>query len=64
MYADAYKLHETFFDMGNDVDDWAECARICNEVCQHHGNHPLMMDMAIAVYRQLERDRREPEDGT
>jgi hypothetical protein len=58
MYTDAYKLHETFCSMGNTPEEWTRCTGTMNAVCIHHGNHPLMISLAIAVLDQLERDRR------
>lgn len=58
MYTDAYRLHETFCGMGNTAEEWAACARSTGETCSRHGNHPLMMDLLLAVYMHLERERK------
>lgn len=62
MYADAYKLHETFCEMGNSAEEWCQCAEVIGNVCRHHENHPMMIALALAVLDQLERERK-AEDG-
>lgn len=63
MYTDAYKLHETLYDMGNSVDDWKRCVRLMRDVTVRHKEHPLMVALAVAISEQLERDRRVVADG-
>lgn len=56
IYTDAYRLHETFHGMENNLQNWADLAKVSDEVCKKHGNHPLMIALAVAVSEQLERE--------
>lgn len=57
IYTDAYKLHETLCDMGNTPEDWLRCHELMVQGCAKHGEHPLMVALAVAITDQLERDR-------
>jgi hypothetical protein len=57
MWADAYKLHEALQGMGNTREDWVKCCELMSGTTVRHGEHPLMVALAVAVFEQLERDR-------
>lgn len=56
IYTDAYRLHETFHGMENNLQNWTDVAVACDDVCRKHGNHPLMIALAAAVHEQVERE--------
>lgn len=56
MYTDAYRLHETFHGMENNLQNWVDVAKASDQVCNKHGNHPLIIALAVAVSDQLERE--------
>ena len=64
MYSDAYKLHETLYDMGNTPEDWTRCHELMVQTTVKHGEHPLIVALAVAIADQLERDRRPCMNGT
>ena len=57
MYTDAYKLHETLYEMGNSDEEWLNAAELSKNVCLHHDMHPLIIDLVLAVTNQLNRER-------
>lgn len=58
MWTDAYKLHETLQEMDNSPEAWMRCCDLMSETTARHNDHPLMVSLAVAVFEQLERDRR------
>ena len=56
MYTDAYKLHETYAGMENNEDNWTKVCNTVSEISRHHGDHPLIIQLLIAVMGQLERE--------
>ena len=59
IWTDAYKLHARHEQMPSTVEAWTACAADAQIFCSKHGQHPLAVELAIAVYNYLDKCRKE-----
>ena len=55
MFADVYRFRQKYSDPEPTEEFWDACANEMSEICLRHNNHPLIVDLLIAVYGDIER---------
>lgn len=59
IWKDAYRFFSAFNQMGNTDEDWRKCVTEVGQLSEKYENHPLMIDLLVAVYGYLS-DMRKP----
>lgn len=57
LYADLYRFHERFNNMGNSLNDWTLCHDEADYLVQKHGGTDFAYAMFFNVYDKLFLDR-------
>lgn len=57
MWIDAWNFMVKYQSMGNSAADWTRCYSELHEICVKHNTDQFCVDLFMAIYAKLERDR-------